>query len=85
MYVLGDHIKDFMKETLQEIVISAGYTLDDMNEGILRTMCPAENLEHFVIPVEYMLEGDNLVVRVPLRIEYNAIRIQYIHVAAGVL
>ncbi|HOQ06441.1 MAG TPA: DUF5696 domain-containing protein [Clostridiales bacterium] len=75
LYVLGDNIKDFMKETLQEIVISAGYTLDDMNEDHLANNVPPaeENLEHFVIPVEYTLEGDNLVVRVPTdEIEYNA-------------
>jgi len=75
LYVLGDNIKDFMKETLQEIVISAGYTLEDMNEDHLANNVPPaeENKEHFVIPVEYTLEGDNLVVRVPTdEIQYNA-------------
>ena len=75
LYVLGDNIKDFMKETLQETVISSGYTLEDMNEDhIANDVPPAEeNKEHFVIPVEYILEDDNLVVRVPTdEIEYNA-------------
>jgi len=75
LYVLGDNIKDFMKENLQEIVMSAGYTLEDMNEDhIANNVPPAEeNKEHFVIPVEYMLEGDNLVVRVPTDdVQYNA-------------
>lgn len=75
LYVLGDNIKDFMKESLQEIVISAGYTLEDMNEDHLENNVPPaeENKEHFVIPVEYILEGDNLVVRVPTdEVQYNA-------------
>lgn len=75
LYVLGDNIKDFMKVQLEEIVISAGYTLEDMNEDHIENNVPPaeENKEHFVIPLEYTLDGDNLVVRVPTdEIEYNA-------------
>ncbi|MDI9500007.1 MAG: DUF5696 domain-containing protein [Bacillota bacterium] len=75
LYVLGDNIRDFMKESLQEIVISSGYTLEDMNEDHEANNVPVaeENKERFIIPLEYTLEEDNLVVRVPTdEIEYNA-------------
>jgi len=74
LYVLGENIRDFMKEDLQEIVISAGYTLEDMNEDHLANNVPVAdaNKEVFKIPLEYVLDGDTLVVRVPTEeIEYN--------------
>lgn len=74
IYVLSDNIREFMFKNLQEMVASAGYTLEDMNEDHIANDVPVAeaNLEIFKIPLEYILEGDNLVVRVPTdEIEYN--------------
>lgn len=74
LYVLVENIRDYMKESLQEIILSAGYTLEDMNEDHkANNVPPAEaNKEVFKIPIEYVLDGENLVVRVPTdEIEYH--------------
>ncbi len=74
LYVLGDNVKDFMKESLQETAITAGYTMEDLNEDLKANNVPVPepNDEIFKIPLEYILDGDNLVVRVPTEeIEYN--------------
>lgn len=74
IYVLADNVRDYMKESLQEIIMSAGYTLEDMNEDHAANNVPPaeENKEVFKIPLEYILEGENLVVRVPTEeIEYH--------------
>lgn len=75
LYVLGDNIKDFMKVQLEEIVKQSGYTMEDLKEDMRlnNVPVPEENKERFIIPVEYTLENDNLVVRVPTdEIIYNA-------------
>lgn len=74
IYVLAENVRDYMKESLQEIILSAGYTLEDMNEDHAANNVPPaqENKEVFKISIEYILEGENLVVRVPTEeIEYH--------------
>lgn len=74
LYVLNDKTRDYMKENLQQVCVSAGYTLDDMNEDYVDNNVPVEepNLEIFKIPLEYILDGENLVIRVATdEIEYN--------------
>lgn len=73
LYVLVDVVRDYMMESLQQIIMTAGYTLEDMNEDHAENnVPPAElNKEVFKIPIEYVLDGENLVVRVPTdEIEY---------------
>lgn len=74
IYVLTENIRDYMKESLEQIVLSAGYTIDDMNEDHISNNVPPldSNQEVFRIPLEYIIEEDNLIVRIPTdEIEYN--------------
>lgn len=74
LYVLVDNIRDFLKKDLEELVVSTGYTLEDMNDDHLTNNVPVleANLEIFKIPLEYTLDGDNLVATIPTQdIEYN--------------
>jgi hypothetical protein len=74
LYVLADVVRDYMMESMQEIILSTGYTMEDMNEDhIANNVPPAEeNKEVFKIPIEYILEGESLVVRVPTgEIQYH--------------
>lgn len=67
LYLLVENIAPFMKEQLEELVVAAGYTIDDMNEDhILHNIPPIEpRKDIFTIPIEYTLDGENLVVRIP--------------------
>ena len=74
IYVLTENIRDYMKESLEQIVLSAGYTIEDMNQDHISNNVPSSegNQEVFKIPLEYTLEGENLVIRIPTdEIEYN--------------
>ncbi len=74
LYILASNIRDFMKEGMQEVAISAGYTLEDLNEDLRANNVPVPepNREIFKIPLEYVLDGENLLVRVPTdEVEYN--------------
>ncbi len=74
IYVLSGAIKDFRMKQLEEIIVSAGYTLYDKNEDHIANNVPPEegNLDVFFIPLEYRLEDDNLVVSIPTKeIEYD--------------
>jgi len=74
LYVLYDTVRDYKKKEIQELIISKGYTLEDMNKDHVANKVQASkgNLEVFKVPLEYTLEGENLVVRVPSDdIEYH--------------
>ncbi|HZK34174.1 MAG TPA: DUF5696 domain-containing protein, partial [Bacillota bacterium] len=74
IYVVSDRLQEFRKRSLEELVIESGYTLDDMNEDHVANGVSAEdpNVDVFFIPLEYRLDGEQLVVRVPTEeIEYD--------------
>lgn len=74
IYVISAVIQEFRLRQLEEIVVSAGYTMDDKNEDHIANNVPPEegNLDVFFIPLEYRLDDDNLVVSIPTReIEYH--------------
>jgi len=67
LYLLAENIAPFMKENLEELIIEAGYTIYDMNEDHVLHNVPAvePRRDIFTIPLEYVLDGRNLVVRIP--------------------
>jgi len=67
LYLLAENIAPFMKEQLEELILEAGYTIDDMNEDhVLHNVPVVEpRRDIFTIPLEYTLDGKNLVVRIP--------------------
>lgn len=67
IYVLVDKIQDFRRAALEEFVVKAGYTLEDMNQDHMENGVSAEdpNLDVYFIPLEYKLDGENLVVSIP--------------------
>lgn len=58
----------FYLEDMAHIFAEAGYTIADMYQDHVqyRLEPPIKSLEVFTIPVEYRLEGDSLVVRIPM-------------------
>lgn len=67
LYLLAENIASFMKEQMEELVLEAGYTLDDMNEDHRLNNVPVieQRRDIFTVPLEYTLEGENLVVKIP--------------------
>lgn len=67
LYILPENTSPIVKNRMEEIILLAGYTIDDMNEEhILHNIPPAEpKRDIFTIPLEYTIDGENLVVRIP--------------------
>ena len=58
----------FYLEDMSNIFKAAGYTIEDMYEDhvMYRLEPPIKSLEVFDVPVEYRLDGQSLVVRIPM-------------------
>lgn len=73
IYVLLDSAADYLKKKIEGIFESIGYTREDYEADLARYETVSEqDMPLFNIAVEYRLEGDRLVVSVPLEeIEYK--------------
>ena len=74
LYVLRDGVRTFVIREIEEAILGTGYTLEDMNEDHLANNAPITepNKDIFTIPLEYILEEDTLLVRIPTQeIEYH--------------
>lgn len=67
MYVLMPSIQDFMKKDIEATILSTGYTLQDMNDDNKANNYADSNVnkEIFNISLEYYLDKDKLMVKVP--------------------
>lgn len=73
-YVLRGGVRDYLKEEMADHLAAAGYTAEDFYADKEQSgVADAENTAPwFVIPLNYRLEGDNLVVSVdPGAVDYN--------------
>lgn len=66
-YVLKAFITKWDLEEIMEVIKDSGYTPEEVQiDHIAHNIDPPkDNIEVFFVPIEYTLEGDNLVVRVP--------------------
>lgn len=67
-YILDNKTPDFMKQRISQAFQDAGYTLEDRAQDNIENNLdpPRERLEVFNVSLEYVLDGDNLVVRLPI-------------------
>ena len=73
VYVLRDNTKDYMKEALQELFESVGYTVADYEQDIERYNINSNKDKAIInVTVVYRLDGNKLVVELPnSEIEYK--------------
>lgn len=74
LYLLSDNLREFQLEQMEELILASGYTVEDMNEDHRINNVPLRKpkLDVFTIPMEYILDGENLLVRIPTEeIEYH--------------
>jgi len=66
LYLLPEDTSPIIKNRIEEIILLAGYTIEEMNaEHLLHNIPPDEpRRDIFTIPLEYTIDGDNLVVRI---------------------
>jgi len=65
-YVLNAPIPDFIKTELSDIFIKANYTENDLAfDEKENNVPPTKKPQRFVVPIEYTLEKDNLIAKIP--------------------
>lgn len=67
LYVVLDGLADFARTRLEKYVIASGYTQEDLEQDDAENGVVEEDASvSFRVPMEYLLDGDSLKVRVPL-------------------
>lgn len=74
IYVIRDNVKDFLKQEFEELLGSVGYTYEDFQQDKPESeRSVGSQTAVFNISVEYSLENNDLIVKVPLdSIRYSA-------------
>lgn len=74
IYVLRPNLGEYVLEELERIFTDTGYTSQDLESDNSKLNISTEESEEegFIIPIEYQLDGEQLVVSIPTsEIEYN--------------
>lgn len=74
IYILRPNLGEYVLEELDRIFSEIGYTLEDLENDNSKLNISTEEgeTEGFIVPLEYQLDGEHLVVSIPTsEIEYN--------------